>query len=114
MRDGEDVRAFHNICRHLGNKLVWNDFPPEETNGTARQFTCKYHGWRYGLYGACAFVQQEGEFFDLDKSDFGLVPVHCDVWAGFIFVNFFPSRASRFGNSCPDDSWDSRTTRLIR
>ena len=53
-----------------------------------RQFTCKYHGWRYGLDGACAFVQQEGEFFDLDKADYGLVPVHCDVFAGFIFVNF--------------------------
>lgn len=23
-RDGE-VRAFHNMCRHRGNKLVWND-----------------------------------------------------------------------------------------
>jgi glycine betaine catabolism A len=90
VRDGEDVRAFHNICRHRGNKLVWSDFPGEETNGTARQFTCKYHGWRYGLDGSCAFVQQESEFFDLDTSDFGLVPVHCDVWAGFIFVNFSP------------------------
>ena len=25
----------------------------------------------------CTFVQQEGEFFDLDKADYGLVPVHC-------------------------------------
>lgn len=25
--------------------------------------------------------------FDLDKDLFGLAPVHCDVWAGFIFVN---------------------------
>jgi phenylpropionate dioxygenase-like ring-hydroxylating dioxygenase large terminal subunit len=81
------VRAFHNVCRHRGNKLVWNDFPREETSGVARQFVCKYHGWRYDLNGACAFVQQEGEFFDLDKARYGLVPVHCDVWAGFIFVN---------------------------
>jgi glycine betaine catabolism A len=82
------VRAFHNICRHRGNKLVWNDFPREETSGTARQFTCKYHGWRYDLGGACSFVQQEGEFFDLEKADYGLVPVRCDVWAGFVFINF--------------------------
>jgi nitrite reductase/ring-hydroxylating ferredoxin subunit len=84
--DGE-VRAFHNICRHRGNKLVWSDFPREETSGSCRQFTCKYHGWRYDLQGACTFVQQEREFFDLDKADHGLVPVHCDVWSGFIFVN---------------------------
>jgi phenylpropionate dioxygenase-like ring-hydroxylating dioxygenase large terminal subunit len=33
------------------------------------------------------FVLQEEEFFGLDKDDFGLIPVHCDVWEGFIFVN---------------------------
>jgi hypothetical protein len=32
-------------------------------------------------------VQQEGEFFDLDKADYGLAPVQVDVWEGFIFVN---------------------------
>lgn len=85
-REGE-VRAFHNMCRHRGNKLVWNDYPTEETEGTCRQFTCKYHGWRYDLDGALNFVQQESEFFDLDKDDFGLVPVRAEVWEGFIFVN---------------------------
>ncbi|MQY29240.1 aromatic ring-hydroxylating oxygenase subunit alpha [Nocardia aurantia] len=85
------VRAFHNICRHRGNKLVWNDFPNEEVAGTCRQFTCKYHGWRYDIDGALKFVQQEGEFFDLDKDSYGLVPVACDVWSGFIFVNLDPS-----------------------
>ena len=83
-----DVRAFHNICRHRGNKLVWNDEPAEETEGICRQFACKYHGWRYALDGELTFVQQESEFFDLDKTEYGLVPVHCEVWAGFIFVNF--------------------------
>jgi nitrite reductase/ring-hydroxylating ferredoxin subunit len=81
------VRSFHNICRHRGNKLVWTDFPREETQGVCRQFQCKYHGWRYDLEGACTFVQQEDEFFDLDKSDHGLAPVNCEIWNGFIFVN---------------------------
>jgi phenylpropionate dioxygenase-like ring-hydroxylating dioxygenase large terminal subunit len=89
-----EVRAFHNMCRHRGNKLVWNDYPGEEVNGTCRQFTCKYHGWRYGLEGQLTFVQQEEEFFDLDKSDFGLAPVNVDVWEGFIFVNFDPEAGS--------------------
>ena len=83
-----EVKAYHNICRHRGNKLVWNDMPLEETSGVCRQFTCKYHAWRYDLDGNLTFVQQEGEFFDLDKSRYGLVPVHCEVWEGFIFVNF--------------------------
>jgi glycine betaine catabolism A len=84
--DGE-VRAFHNVCRHRGNKLVWAGTPTEETCGVARQFACKYHGWRYGLDGGCTYVHQENEFFDLDKSELGLAPVHCELWAGFIFVN---------------------------
>ncbi len=92
-RDG-GVRGFHNICRHRGNKLVWNDFPNEETSGTCRQFTCKYHGWRYDLDGSLTFVQQESEFFDLDKADFGLVPVQTEVWEGFIFVNLDPDNTT--------------------
>jgi phenylpropionate dioxygenase-like ring-hydroxylating dioxygenase large terminal subunit len=87
------IRAFHNVCRHRGNKLVWNDFPHEETAGTCRQFTCKYHAWRYSLDGELTFIQQEGEFFDVDKSQYGLVGVRCEVWEGFIFVNFDPNAA---------------------
>src|SRR5262249_38870975 len=50
------IRAFHNTCRHRGNKLVWDAAPHEETRGIARQFVCKYHGWRYGLDGACRYI----------------------------------------------------------
>ncbi len=35
-------------------------------------------------------MQQESEFFDLDKADYGLVPVQVEVWAGFIFVHLDP------------------------
>ena len=75
---------------HRGNKLVWTDFPREESSGNCRQFVCKYHGWKYDLDGSCAYVQQEGEFFDLDKADYGLISVNVDVWSGFIFVNLDP------------------------
>jgi phenylpropionate dioxygenase-like ring-hydroxylating dioxygenase large terminal subunit len=70
---------------------VWNGTPAQETCGVARQFVCKYHGWRYGMDGGCTYVHQENEFFGLDKTDLGLAPVHCDVWAGFIFVNVAPT-----------------------
>ena len=89
----KQIRAFHNICRHRGNKLVWNDYPGEEVKGTCRQFTCKYHAWRYGLDGELTFIQQEEEFFDVDKSRYGLKPVRCEIWEGFIFVNLDPDAA---------------------
>ena len=104
-----EIRAFHNVCRHRGNKLVWNDFPHEETRGTCRQFTCKYHGWRYDLDGALTFVQQEREFFDLDKADYGLCPVHCDVWNGFIFINF-DRRAAPGRCASSSARWSPRST----
>ena len=88
-----EIRAFHNMCRHRGNKLVWNDFPGEETKGTCRQFTCKYHAWRYSLEGDLTFVQQEHEFFGIDKSRYGLKNVRCEIWEGFIFVNLDPDAA---------------------
>jgi phenylpropionate dioxygenase-like ring-hydroxylating dioxygenase large terminal subunit len=90
----DEVRAFHNICRHRGNKLVWTDFPREETSGVCRNFTCKYHGWRYTLEGDLSFVQQEQEFFDLDKADYPLASVQCEVWEGFIFVNLDPANTT--------------------
>src|SRR5262245_55763953 len=81
------VRAFHNVCRHRGNKLVWEGTPRDESSGSARQFVCKYHGWRYGLDGACSYVHQQDQFFDLRKNELALAPIHCDTWAGFIFVS---------------------------
>jgi len=91
--DGE-VRGFHNVCRHRGNKLVWDDYPRQETKGTCRAFTCKYHAWRYDLEGKLGFVQQESEFFGLDKSQYGLLPVHTEVWEGFVFVNLDPDNTT--------------------
>jgi len=81
------VHAFHNVCAHRGNKVVWQEHPQEETSGACREFACKYHGWRYGLDGCVTHVTKEEEFFDLDKSSLRMPKVHCDVFAGFVFIN---------------------------
>ena len=92
-KDGE-IRAFHNICRHRGNKLVWNDFPDEETKGTCRQFTCKYHGWRYDLDGAL-HVRAAGGRVLRPRQGRLRARARCTATSGtgFIFVNLDPNAA---------------------
>jgi phenylpropionate dioxygenase-like ring-hydroxylating dioxygenase large terminal subunit len=83
-KDGA-VKAFHNMCSHRGNKIAWDG------QGTCRMFTCKFHGWSYGLDGKLAFVPDEERFFGLKKETLGMTPVAVDVWAGFIFINVDPN-----------------------
>lgn len=47
LRDqGGAVKAFHNICRHRGSRLVANE------SGTCRNaLVCPFHGWVYNLDG---------------------------------------------------------------
>lgn len=86
---GQDgaVRAFHNMCSHRGNKLVWDDHPGLEVCGNTRRFTCRYHNWQYDMNGKCRQVNMKGWFFDLEMANYGLVEVACEVWETFIFVN---------------------------
>ena len=81
------VRAFHNVCSHRGNKLMWEDNPRQESHGSCRQLACKYHGWRYDLEGQISYVHNAPEFFDLKAEELALPKIHCEVWAGFIFIN---------------------------
>jgi phenylpropionate dioxygenase-like ring-hydroxylating dioxygenase large terminal subunit len=41
-KDGR-IRAFHNVCSHRSNKLVW------DRSGSCQNFSCKFHGWTYIL-----------------------------------------------------------------
>jgi phenylpropionate dioxygenase-like ring-hydroxylating dioxygenase large terminal subunit len=62
-RDLDDnVQAFHNVCAHRGNKVVWQEHPQQESAGNCRAFSCKYHGWRYGLDGVVNHITNEEEF----------------------------------------------------
>jgi len=76
------IRAFHNVCRHRGNTLT------QACSGRARSFICGFHGWTYDLAGKLVRVPDEEQFFNFDKSEYGLTPVATEVWEGFIFINF--------------------------
>lgn len=74
------IRAFHNVCIHRGNKLVW------DRAGRCPRFTCRYHGWTYASDGRLIGVVEEDMFFDLDKRQMALTRLPAEVWRGFIFV----------------------------
>jgi Rieske 2Fe-2S family protein len=78
---GGQVHAFYNVCRHRGSELC--DGP----SGSVRAFVCPYHNWTYGLDGALLGTPNVGEEEGLDRSAYGLTPLACEVWDGFIFVN---------------------------
>lgn len=86
-KDGQ-VRAFHNICPHRGNKVV-PETGGNETFGKARAnvLTCRFHGWVFATDGPVKSIPREENFANIDRACLGLRPMHCDVWQGFIFIN---------------------------
>ena len=74
------VRAFTNVCRHRGSRLV------SDASGCAQRLTCPYHGWTYGLDGKLVGVPGKNDYPGLDMEAHGLAPVELEVWNGFIFV----------------------------
>jgi len=87
LRDASgEVAAFHNVCRHRNLKLV--DAPAN----CGKLIRCPYHSWSYDLCGALKnapyFGGAMGELPpDFSYDDNGLVPVHCETWHDWIFVN---------------------------
>ncbi|MFA7597364.1 MAG: aromatic ring-hydroxylating dioxygenase subunit alpha [Novosphingobium sp.] len=79
------IRAFHNVCSHRGNQVVW-----EEKGSRKTMFRCPYHNWTYGSDGRLLAIFDEDKFFGVDKSKCGLEAVQCDVWDGWIFINLNP------------------------
>ena len=77
------VRAFHNICRHRGSRLVVND------SGRCKgALVCPFHGWVYNLDGTLRGPAQPKSFPKLDCRKFGLPGIACEVWNGFVFIRF--------------------------
>jgi 3-phenylpropionate/trans-cinnamate dioxygenase alpha subunit len=79
------LRAFLNLCRHRGNRVCRAD------RGNAKVLTCSYHGWTYSSDGKLAIVPVADAFHDLDREQWGLIPVaQLDSYKEMIFATFDP------------------------
>lgn len=78
-RDGS-IRAFHNVCRHRGARLL------DGSGNCPSTITCPYHGWSYRQDGSLIGVPMRESFPGLDRSAHGLRPVRVDTALGFVFV----------------------------
>lgn len=87
-KDGE-VRAFHNVCRHRGARLV-----DGHQGNCGRNIVCPYHAWTYQLDGRLSGVPALDQYENFDRSDHGLAPVECETFSGFVFVRFEPGGPS--------------------
>jgi len=80
----EEIRAFHNVCRHRASRVVG-----EDKGHCGKAFICPFHGWSYNLDGSLKNVPRANSFGgDFDKSRFGLKALDCEVWLGMIFIRF--------------------------
>ena len=90
-KDGR-LRAFHDVCRHRGSRLVLDEPPPlRDRPRPAGRFrgsiVCPYHAWTYGLDGRLRNAPFLDERHGLRKEDLSLYEVPLDVWGGFVFVH---------------------------
>jgi phenylpropionate dioxygenase-like ring-hydroxylating dioxygenase large terminal subunit len=85
----QQLRAFYNTCQHRGAPVV------RDRRGSARNLRCQYHGWTYDLKeGRLVSVPDERDFVGFCRADHGLVPISCEVWSGWVFINEDPDAKS--------------------
>lgn len=80
------IRAYHNICRHRGNRLIHTT--ENFTCGKAKVFVCGFHGWSFNSDGTLRNVPEEAMYAGLDKKQHGLLEIPVATWGGLIFAYF--------------------------
>ncbi|WP_219414690.1 aromatic ring-hydroxylating oxygenase subunit alpha [Pseudonocardia nigra] len=110
-RDGQ-LRAFLNVCRHRGARVCM-----EQSGVAKRNLQCGYHAWTYGLDGKLVAAPNLTKMPDIDRTEFGLVPVHLREWLGYAWVcvadeppsfeeTVIGAVAERLGGADVIDGWD--------
>ncbi|MCH8137265.1 MAG: aromatic ring-hydroxylating dioxygenase subunit alpha [Proteobacteria bacterium] len=78
-KDGA-ISAFANVCRHRGSVVCL------EARGNTQQFTCPYHGWKYGLDGRLLAARAMPDSFDAESH--GLKRLSLELMHGLILLSF--------------------------
>jgi Rieske 2Fe-2S family protein len=93
-RDGGDLGAFYNVCRHRGAELVATCGADASARGSfGAVIRCPYHSWTYGLDGTLRRTPFMPTPVMRVDEPITLHPVGVDTWGGFVFVNLTPSEA---------------------
>ncbi len=79
------VNAFVNACMHRATQLKASG-----SCGFVNAITCPFHGWTYDLDGNLAELPHDWDFPHVDQAGSGLRRIRCEIWNGFVFVNFDP------------------------
>ena len=110
------VKAYHNVCRHRGSRLVQHssegsrpteakpDGKPMDPvlsmlqlgpSGNTPVIRCVYHAWTYDLSGKL-ISYPKGMSDTFDASEHGLHPAYVNVVNGFIWVSLARGEAPEF------------------
>lgn len=82
----DQVRVFHNVCRHRGMKLV------DQPGRTGSVIRCPYHAWCYKLDGRLDQTPHVGgvgvnSHASVQSDELGLVEVRSAVWHGVVMCD---------------------------
>jgi 3-phenylpropionate/trans-cinnamate dioxygenase alpha subunit len=84
-RDGDGgIHVMLNSCTHRGVKVC------RAEKGSAKTFTCPYHGWTYRNNGKLTGVPRFTESYheEFDRSQYGLIEARVETLCGLIFACF--------------------------
>ena len=80
VRDGDTLRAFHNVCLHRAG-------PVAHGCGKRATMQCRYHGWTYRLDGSLLKAPEMEGTCNFHPEEMRLRPVQVSQWGPLVFVN---------------------------
>ncbi|HEV2741037.1 MAG TPA: aromatic ring-hydroxylating dioxygenase subunit alpha [Candidatus Elarobacter sp.] len=83
--NGEQLRAFYNVCRHRGTRLC-----TEPSGRFAGSVQCPYHAWIYALDGTLVAARAMAGVDGFDFADHALRQLQLATFEGFVFATLAP------------------------